>query len=249
MKLVSLNIEGNKHYERIFPFFKKENPDVLCLQEVLEDDMSFLGEKLEGMKGIFYPFSYTTSKHPSYESMYGKKFGVAIFTREEPVSSGYFYYWGKEEYSSVPFEDFLQDKNKYENHVLAWVTFSPPNGATYKVITAHFPVTERGESTEHQLDVLGACMLKLKELGDFALCGDFNAPRGNKTFEILAKEYKDNIPHSYMTSLDQNLHRIPGLQFMVDGLFTTEKVRAENVALCDGVSDHMAIVATLEVKE
>jgi hypothetical protein len=52
-----------------------------------------------------------------------------------------------------------------------------------------------------------------------------------------------------MTSLDQNLHRIPGLQFMVDGLFTTEKVRAENVALCDGVSDHMAIVATLEVKE
>lgn len=246
MKLVSLNIEGNKHYKRIFPFFEKENPDVLCLQEVLEDDMSFLRDKLEGMKGVFYPFSYTTSKHPSYESMYGKRFGIAIFTKEEPVSSGYCYYWGKEEDSRLPFEVFSKDKEHYENNVLAWVEVAFPNGGTCKVATIHFPVTEKGESTQYQLDVLDALLVKLNDLGEFALCGDFNAPRGNKTFERLAREYKDNIPLSYVTSLDQNLHRVPGLQFMVDGLFTTEKVRAENVALCDGVSDHMAIVATLE---
>ena len=39
-----------------------------------------------------------------------------------------------------------------------------------------------------------------------------------KTFNRLAEKYKDNIPLEYKTSIDQNLHRVKGLQVMVDGL-------------------------------
>jgi hypothetical protein len=42
------------------------------------------------------------------------------------------------------------------------------------------------------------------------------------------------------------LHRVKGIMFMVDGLFTTSKYNATNVKLVDGVSDHMAIVANIE---
>lgn len=40
MKLISLNIEGHKHIDRQLPFFEIEAPDVLCLQEVFEPDVS-----------------------------------------------------------------------------------------------------------------------------------------------------------------------------------------------------------------
>jgi hypothetical protein len=46
-----------------------------------------------------------------------------------------------------------------------------------------------------------------------------------------------------MTSLDQNLHRVKGLQYMVDGCFSSGDVNVTSVKLCDGVSDHMAVVA------
>ena len=68
----------------------------------------------------------------------------------------------------------------------------------------------------------------------------------NEAFDRIARKYKDNIPKKYKTSLDQNLHRVKGLQYMVDGLFTTPGYKASNVKLVDGVSDHVAIVADIE---
>jgi hypothetical protein len=72
-----------------------------------------------------------------------------------------------------------------------------------------------------------------------------NAPRGKESFSRLAKKYKDNIPPEYKTSIDQNLHKVKGIQFMVDGLFTTPSYKASDVKLVDGVSDHMAVVAEI----
>ncbi len=136
MKLISINIEINRHYDTVLNFLKKEKPDVVCLQEVLEDDL---------------PFQVV---------------------------------------------DFL--------------------------------------------------LKSLDSMPEFVLCGDTNAPRGNETFSRLATKYKDNIPAEYKTSIDQKLHRVKGIMFMVDGLFTTSSCIASNVRLQDGVSDHMAVLAEIE---
>ena len=42
------------------------------------------------------------------------------------------------------------------------------------------------------------------------------------------------------------LHRAGPLDLMVDGLFLSPHYRASNVQLAAGVSDHQAVVATLE---
>lgn len=39
LKIISLNLERSKHLHLNLPFFQRENPDVLCLQEVLEADI------------------------------------------------------------------------------------------------------------------------------------------------------------------------------------------------------------------
>ncbi len=242
MKLVSVNIEMNLHYDKVLPFVEKENPDIICLQELLEEDFEALKNKFD-MQGTYKPFFRVTLGH--YSNNGGKKHGVAIFAKN--ISQfGYSYYVGKEENINKSHEEYYSDIKNSENGVLVWADIKHENGEVFRFATTHFTITKEGASTPKQLSDLGHLLNALEQIGDFVLCGDMNAPRGNETFTRLASRYKDNIPLEYKTSIDQNLHRIKGIMFMVDGLFTTPTYQASNVKLVDGVSDHMAIVADIK---
>ncbi len=239
MKLISINIELNKHYKTVFDFLKQENPDVICIQELLEDDFENF-KKVLGKQGIFKPRSRIGDDLHLID-IKGKIEGVAIFA-QNIVDSGSIYYEGKEENVLKTYEEYNSGENN-KNSVLVWIDTKDSYGRSCRFITTHMPVTKGGESTPYQLEVVDNLLRELNSLGEFILCGDMNAPRGKETFSRIAKKYKDNIPGEYKTSLDQNLHRVKNLQHMVDGLFTTTKYQASNVKLIDGVSDHMAIVA------
>jgi endonuclease/exonuclease/phosphatase family metal-dependent hydrolase len=242
MKVISLNIEGNKHYELVLPFLHTENPDVICLQEVLEDDVNMFFSEFPEMIGTFKPFTYYGSKHERYASMSGKIFGNLVLAKNAYTTDS-FYYWGSEINARVTDELELIDATCRQNYSLVYIKVKADKNKDIVICTTHFPVTEEGESTPHQLEIIEPLSIKLKEFENFVLCGDFNAPRGGETFGLLTKMYKDNIPEKYMTSLDQNLHRVKGLQYMVDGCFSSGDVNVTSVKLCDGVSDHMAVVA------
>lgn len=243
MKVISLNIECNKHYEAIFSLVKKENPELLCFQEVLETDLEYIKEQVK-MDAVFIAHGYTCSEDEHYKKLRGKRFGVAIFSKTI-ISSGYSFYWGDESCVQVPFEEYLTRREELRSYPLLYADVLSESGEVFRTATTHFPVTIQGESTPHQLEILTPFFKKIDALGECFFCGDFNAPRGNETFTRLAQKYKDSIPEKYTTSLDQNLHRVQGLQFMVDGLFTTPSYGASEVSLIDGVSDHMAIIATM----
>lgn len=247
MKLISLNIELNKHYDTVLNFLKKENSDVICLQELLEEDFDRFKKELN-MKGVFKVFNYLFAEPPLYEDIRGKKQGVAIFAKNI-FDSGSIFYEGKEENLSKPFEEYISDKKIYKNRVLLWADVKDENGIMFKYIVTQMPVTKEGESSPYQLEVVDSLLKKLDSFEEFVLCGDMNAPRGNETFARLEKKYKDNIPLEYKTSIDQNLHRVKGIQFMVDCLFTTPTYKASNVRLIDGVSDHMAVVADINIEK
>ncbi len=242
MKLISLNIELNKHREVVLNFFKKENPDVICVQELLEED--FLRFKKElGMEGVLGMWDYITDLHRP--ECRGKRHGVAIFSKNI-LSSGSNFYMGKEEDILKPFEEYLLDNKRQANSVLLWIETKNNKGEKFKFATTHLPVTKEGEVTDYQLQIVSSLLKELKKIPEFIVCGDTNAPRGREAFDRIARIYKDNIPLEYKTSLDQNLHRVKGLIHMVDALFTTSGYKASNVKLVDGVSDHMAIVADIE---
>ena len=56
-----------------------------------------------------------------------------------------------------------------------------------------------------------------------------------------SRKYKNNIPTKYKTSIDQNLRKVKGVRFMVDGLFVTPAYKASKARPQDDISDHMAI--------
>jgi endonuclease/exonuclease/phosphatase family metal-dependent hydrolase len=124
----------------------------------------------------------------------------------------------------------------------------------YRIATTHFTWSEKGRATDTQREHLHSLLSALETEKELVLCGDFNMPRGGELFSTLAERYKDTIPPEYVTSIDVSLHRNrlddpeELSQKMVDGLFTTPEYLAQNVRLVSGLSDHMAITATILIQ-
>jgi endonuclease/exonuclease/phosphatase family metal-dependent hydrolase len=222
------------------PFLKKEKADVVCLQELLEEDFELYKKELE-MDGVHQVAGYVTdSVH--IESR-GKKHGPAIFAKSI-INSGHSFYLGSLIKIEESFDKYLKNENNFENRTLVWVDVNN-NNEIFRIATSHLPITHHGEVTSHQLETNDKLLEQLKTLGDLVFCGDTNAPRGRESYSRIAREFKDNIPEEYTTSLDRNIHRAKGVDFMVDCLFTTPLYIASNVKLKSGVSDHMAIVSEI----
>lgn len=231
LKLIQLNIEGDRHIDKIVPFFEKEKPEVVCLQEVDENTFNLLKEKF-GWFGIFAPMC--------------KKeylFGVALFSILPIVNQKIEYYWKDE--NSIPDGDKTEGDLEWLARVVV-IADIIKDGKSYMVVTTHFPKNHKGsEVADFQRRDYAALSKILDKYPELIFTGDTNCPRGTEIFDDLAKKYKDNIPSDVITTLDKNLHRRGFLPYVVDGLFTTPKYQVKNVKLVDGVSDHLAVVTEI----
>ncbi len=251
MKLISLNIELDKHLDLVIPFIQTQRPDILCLQELLEENVPAIAKAL-GYEHVYQASAY--SAHPLYAEQIGKRQGVGIFARKI-TGSGTGFYLGTGEHISLPFDEYASVVPDVEKErAFIWADIPTAEGSTVRIATAHLPVTERGAATGAQLEAAERLLAALAPLGDIVLCGDMNAPRGQATFDRIAQSYSDRIPPEYTISIDCDIHRSgerirqenPSL--MVDGLFLSPAYEASGVRLQNGVSDHMAIVAEIRKK-
>ena len=235
LSLVSVNIEQEKHLERVFPFLSIQKPDILCVQELLERDIPRFEEQY-GPCIAFAPTCFVPRPEGSQTE------GIGLFSSLSNQSVIEKYYVGSRD--TVRLDD---GKSDVDTHVLLGADIEG-----YRILTTHFTWTQKGESTEKQKVHAESLFAELDALGEFVLCGDFNAPRTGETAALFIRRYTDNIPSHYETSIDISLHRAgktnaSGLQDkMVDYLFTTPQYLAKNVSLEFGVSDHAAIIATIE---
>lgn len=261
LKLISLNIEKDKHVPLVVEFLKKENPDVICLQEVFVETFELLQKEL-GTKGVFDEQAIFKEGERSYIQ------GVAILSRF-PIRKHYSLPYTEDVANKQAYQFSLShrpesdsnkgDVNKQYSRTLL-VAEIDIAGIEYKIATTHFTwgyygyvdkdknefIWNKDESViEDQIADAKKLIEIFKDLGEFVLCVDLNAPRGEKVFEMFARDLKDNIPKEYKTSIDGSLHRAGPLPFMVDGLFTTPGYHASNVTLKSGVSDHMAVVGEI----
>jgi endonuclease/exonuclease/phosphatase family metal-dependent hydrolase len=148
---------------------------------------------------------------------------------------------------------FAEDTEEEIAHIARALTSARlrVRGEVLDIATTHFTWSVEGLVTPTQTKDLDSLLTLLCDMPEFILTGDFNAPRGRKTFDTLAQRYKDNIPSQYKTSIDIALHRAGKtrghelVDKMVDGLFTTPAYRVHDVVLHTGVSDHMGITARI----
>lgn len=246
LKLISVNIEKDRHLtERVLPFIAKEQPTVLCLQEVCEKDLTEIKTV-----GNFDSYCYAPmTLQPSFLSQDAgilHSVGVAIFVRgcTDVVFSKNYYV--KDE-NVIPFA-YAEDRYALPSNVsnvLCSVTLRF-GSVSYACATTHCCVTPNGDTTPYQITQANDLLRLLEKLPSVVFCGDLNAPRGRETFALFAQKYTDNIPPEYDSSIDPVLHRVSGLRFMVDGLFSTPDFLVKDVSLVTGVSDHKAVVGFVE---
>ena len=247
LSLVCINIEGSKHLDRVLPFLKERQPDVVCVQELRQDDIS----RFEEVAGPLVAYEIMRYWQPALEPD-----GIGIFSKQHARDKKTTYY--RKVSGELPPFDARSAETKYvsENIMFTRADFEK-DGVLYRIGTTHFTWTPNGKSNAFQHADLEKLLPILEEAGEIVFCGDFNAPRGGEIFAELAKRYTDNIPEKYEWSLDLQLHRagkaIPkdaqemGLKgYMVDGLFSTPGYKVSDVELVNGLSDHCAVVATIE---
>lgn len=239
LKLVSCNIEGRKHYQRLIPFIQAQQPEVICLQEVFECDLGYLSEQF-GMPVAFTPILDSDFKNIFDIDPLGY-WGIAIFTSLPVVAQGEHYYVG--ERSRIPKVD--ESNSNSLNRAVRWADVKKDD-QVFRVATTHFTWSPNGNYIPLQGENLQSMEQFLKaELEQFVLCGDFNSPRGGEIYHRLTKWLTDHLPPEIKTTIDKNWHRAGDLQFVVDYIFSTQSYRVENVQVNDGVSDHMAVSGTI----
>lgn len=243
LRLVSVNIERSKHLDRVAPFIKAHAPDVLCLQELMEHDCEDIAQAHGSTWHSFVPMSRLLAEHP------GSRYGLGVFSRAPVTDHGVRYY--VQTHETLP-ETHPHDPATFnrEHRMVLWGDVLAGD-EVFRIATTHFTWTSNGAPDETQRRDVAALLSRLDGLGEFVLCGDFNAPRmrngePGEIFAAIAARYTDNIPHTYESSIDGSLHRAGPIPYMVDGLFSTPGYTVRDVALHTGVSDHCAITAHIE---
>ncbi len=244
MKLISLNVEGERHYSTVLEFLDKEQPYVICLQEAAENYMSLL-------KDIGYTCEFLPRVRKKQE---GNEFidGSIIATKQPQTAEPYYYYEPQKE---LAFEQFDEQSERLKCKQGVLLSSLQIDNVDFHIATTHFTWTPQGEKpNQAQIEDMTAMLQITSELPPHILCGDFNIPRDHSPlYKQLLTQYSDNIPTEYTSSLDKNLHQLgddPTLthlftDFMVDYVFSQKPYKVSDVRLEFGVSDHAAVVAEI----
>jgi endonuclease/exonuclease/phosphatase family metal-dependent hydrolase len=235
ISLACLNIEMSKHLGAVGKFLSQRLPEVVCLQELFEQDVQHISSALGGAPHVFVPMS---RRDPNVIV------GIGIFSWLPIKRKVDLHYRGS--LDLLPRFDSTNalTKSKTQNQLLLVCEFEK-EGALFHVGTTHFTWTPNGRADDIQRHDLKILLDQIDTLDELVLCGDFNFPRGGELFTIISNRLKDNIPTHYITSIDPKLHRAGALQLMVDGLFSSGGYVVTDVELHSGVSDHCAITAEI----
>ncbi len=236
LKIISLNVEQDKHLDRIIPFLKEQNFDAILLQEALEKDISAF-EKATGMRSIFTPLTFL------YDDKREVKLGLLTLSAFPILKSFSAYYKGND--TEIPRLQLNEHPHKMSRAILA--TEILKENQHYQLLNTHFTWSPRGrEPSEQQHKDLAALLQILSEFPEFILCGDFNSARGAAIFDSISHKYKDNIPSDITTTIDKNLHKAGDLNIVVDAIFTTPQYQVDFTKITEGLSDHCAILAQVK---
>ena len=240
MKLLSLNIEGTRHLDKVFDFLDSEKADIICLQE---SPLSISSElRRRGYTTTTVPL--TVKIQNGFNFTEGSIFATLNYHRPDVH-----YYHRPQERVAV------FDINRTRETVAQALIFAELGDI--HIATTHFTWVPDGRvASDEQVEDMKNMLDLLDTKPPHILCGDLNIPRNiNRLYEDeILPRYTDAVPDEYKSSLDRSLHRLGNdpekldlfESFMVDHLLLMKPFLAEDVRLEFGLSDHAAIVANVK---
>ncbi len=242
LKLITVNIEWERHLDTFERFLRTEDADVVCVQEITDRGIQVL--KTCGYHVAFAPMTLRMIEGVL------KAQCIAIAYRGS-LSHEEIFYHKIEPHPPITKETGVDESVSY----LVLCARIVHEGTEFVIGTTHFTWTPNGDRpSPAQISDMQALLKVAAPLEPHILCGDFNIPRlYSPLYNELLKHYTDNIPPQYATSIDKSMHRLRNDptkhqmmdSFMVDYVFSTPVYRVTDVRLQFGVSDHAGVVATI----
>lgn len=245
MKMLSLNVEGDKHLGVVKEFVRREKADIALFMEVFED------RKTDFVQDIYPYTAYAPNMildQNEHKIIPGnRKFGVMIVSKYKLANVKLFYPDKRHNFENLPVYD---GKDVRHAPVVLFADVVVGN-EIYRVGTTHFTWTPNGSVSEEQKKDISSLLGYLSNMGEFVLAGDFNIPRGNESYMMIAKKYKDNVPEDISTTIDPELHyankeESGRVSIVVDHMFSTPKYEVGGMRVECGVSDHCALISEIE---
>ena len=234
LKLLTLNIEQDRHLDRVAQTIATHLPDIVCLQEVFEKDCA----KLAAVGGYQVKYAISTlMPEGTAGNTSPRSWGVAVLTRVQLINQTVAYY------SDDPRIRIFDAPNDLRRMVV--MTELQHEGRFYRFGTTHFTWSMAGATTEEQLADFARLKRVLLPYSDYVLCGDFNAPRGGELFARFTDELGliDHLPPNVTTTIDPQFHYAGALELAVDTIFSTPEYSVTDVQVLEGISDHKGILA------
>lgn len=234
LTLLTLNMEADRHLDRVSAAIAAHAPDIVCLQEALAIDCVRLAETAG------YRMKFALSARMPTGRRGALDWGIAVLTRVPVIRQTIAYY------ADDPRIRVFETANDPRRLIL--ITELEHRGRRYRIATTHFTWSPDGEIVDEQRADFVRLERALAPYPDYVLCGDFNAPRGREMFAKFTDELHliDHLPRRVTTTIDADLHRAGDLQLVVDTIFSTSHYRVTDVKVLSGLSDHMGILATVE---
>lgn len=235
----SLNIEADRHLDKVASYLSANMPDVVFLQEVYKIHAEELAAQFDYHLTFVPHVDFNISEH-IFKPL--GEWGIATLTKVKPVNVQIAYY---SEYPVVIPHEFMKTL-KHPRALL--VSELVIEGKQYYFANTHFTWALTTDADVAQLPDYLRLQKLLDKVPSFVLAGDLNASRDSRVYQELASRYIDQLPSSIESTLDPVLFRKPELKLVVDHLFSTLDYLVENVQVLTGLSDHCGIAATITKK-
>lgn len=248
LKVIQLNIWRGQVLDNAVEFFKKEDPDIITLQEVYDG-------KDKTLASPYRTFEYLQETFPNFHAVYSPQFGDlttygqieegnAIFSKFPIVSHDTTFF-------DIPYGTF-------DNHAKTHFDDNPQsvlhgkldvNGIEVNVFCVHGIWGYDGKDSARRLKMADTLLAVSTGVKNVIMTGDFNMDPDNESANKIAK----NLVHVFGSELTSTFNmkhkKDPGFaKAAVDMMFVSPNIKVmEKESPNVDVSDHLPLVATLEV--
>lgn len=250
IKFVTLNIwDGGRLFDNVVDFIKKEQPDIILMQEVYDGKNSKLEKRFRTVelfkKELRFPYSTFSSAFIDTQPIGDIEQGNAVFAKFPILNKKVVFLdkpYGK--YDSQNPENFGLLPSMLQHAIILL------DSVELNVFNIHGIWGIDGRDNDKRLNMSKIIANEIRDKSNVILAGDFNVEPNTRTIQSIEKYLKNVFKDQLSTTFNIKRKKVVGgyVTSVVDMILVSKNVKVlEHHCPKVDVSDHLPLVCTLKI--
>lgn len=248
IKIISLNVwNGGRVWDNMIQFLRKENPDVLMLQEVFDSEHRGPEQRFrtttELRTLLQYPHDTFAPTFTNTVEIGAVEEGLAIFSHFPITTTHHEYYFGKHTLRTHDSPETYKVTPRMIQHATIDM-----NGSVFNIFNTHGVWGEHGEDTPERLAMGKYIANAVAGKPRTILGGDFNVSPSTQTIGYIEEKLSNVLKGMVSSTFNMKYKNNPGYATAIaDMLFaSTDLTIVDKKVYPVDVSDHLPIMIEVE---